>query len=82
MGAVGNERLDECNAVHEAGHAVVALLLNVPVHFVHLNLPDPDRGAGRCYRMKADPESAILIGFAGVGAELISPWDEAVGLLV
>jgi hypothetical protein len=67
-------RLDELNAIHEAGHAVVALLLGTTLCYVQLNHPSQDggNGFGRCARLAArDCESEVLIKFAGVGAELI-----------
>jgi hypothetical protein len=68
------ELLDELNAFHEAGHAVMTLLMAVPLGYVQLMThPSQDgNGFGRTARRKAeDPESEVLIKFAGVGAELI-----------
>jgi hypothetical protein len=68
------ELLDEVNAIHEAGHAVMALLLGVPLGYVQLNHPSYDggNGFGCCARGDAtNCEAEVLIKFSGVGAELI-----------
>jgi hypothetical protein len=69
-----DEHLDEYNAIHEAGHAVVTLLLGVFLDCVRLMThPREDgNGHGRCARGNTkDSEDEVLIKFAGVGAELI-----------
>ncbi len=65
---------DEVTAYHEAGHAVVALVLGRPVHRVSV-LPDRDR-LGVCefqkgvFRPSEDwLEREILIALAGIAAE-------------
>jgi len=68
------ELLDEINAIHEAGHAVVTILVGVSLGCVELVHPSQDVGDefGRCYRgITTDSETEVLIKFAGVGAELI-----------
>src|SRR3954469_18994985 len=77
---------DEATAYHEAGHAVVALALDRPVHRVSV-LPNRDR-SGQCefgkgvFRPSEDwLEREILIALAGVAAEArrtgTYAWDEA-----
>jgi ATP-dependent Zn protease len=65
---------NELTAYHEAGHAVVAMALDRPVHRVSI-LPNRDR-AGQCefgkgvYRPSEDAlEREILIALAGMAAE-------------
>jgi ATP-dependent Zn protease len=65
---------DEATAYHEAGHAVVALALNRPVHRVTI-LPDSD-SLGTCefgksvFRPSEDwLEREILISLGGIAAE-------------
>jgi hypothetical protein len=64
--------VDEANAIHESGHAVITLLLGITLHYVWLNDPSGGEEFGECARLDApDYESEILIEFAGVGTELI-----------
>jgi len=68
------ERLDIVNCYHEAGHAVMALVLGADFQYVELAHPSQDggNGFGRSARNGiVDNESQVLIKFAGVGAELI-----------
>jgi hypothetical protein len=60
---------DKCNAIHEAGHAVMALLLGVPLCRVWLS--EDNDGFGGCAHLIRDCETEVLIKFAGAGAELI-----------
>jgi len=68
------EKLDVINCYHEAGHAVMALMLGADFQYVELTHPSQDGGHvfGRSARIGlVDSESQVLIKFAGVGAELI-----------
>jgi hypothetical protein len=88
MSAPTNEtpKYDPATAYHEAGHAVVALILGRPVHHVSV-LPSRER-LGVCefrnpvFRPSEDwLEREILISLAGLAAEAIHTgnygWDEA-----
>src|SRR6185436_14159619 len=65
---------DESTAFHEAGHAVVALVLDRPVHRVSV-LPNHERlgqcefGKGRFKPSEDSLEREILIALAGLAAE-------------
>lgn len=65
---------DETTAYHEAGHAVVALCLDRPVHRVSV-LPNRERlghcefGKGRFKPSEDSLEREILIALAGLAAE-------------
>ena len=77
---------DEATAYHEAGHAVVALALDRPVHRVSV-LPNRDRlghcefGKGRFRPTEDWLEREILIALGGLAAEARQTgtygWDEA-----
>src|SRR5947209_2611109 len=73
---------DQATAYHEAGHAVVALVLGRPVHHVSI-LPDRER-AGQCefgksvLRPSEDwLEREILISLGGIAAEARHTGDYA-----
>lgn len=58
------ELLDEYNAIHEAGHAVMTLLLGVSLGYVQLmtHPREDENGFGRTARREAGtPESEVLI---------------------
>lgn len=65
---------DEVTAYHEAGHAVIALCLDRPVHRVSV-LPNSERlgqcefGKGRFKPSEDSLEREILIALAGLAAE-------------
>jgi hypothetical protein len=65
---------DEVTAYHEAGHAVIALTLDRPVHRVSV-LPNRERlgqcefGKGRFKQSEDALEREILIALAGLAAE-------------
>src|SRR5882724_12821034 len=77
---------DEATAYHEAGHAVVALLLDRPVQCVSI-LPDRDHlgvcefGKGVCRPSEDWLEREMLIALGGIAAEArftgIYAWDAA-----
>jgi hypothetical protein len=66
------ELLDEVNSIHEAGHAVVAVLLGVEVFYVLSPFPSTAYDLGECSRSSnVSDEDDVLIKFAGAGAEVM-----------
>lgn len=68
------EKIDELNAIHEAGHAVMAALTSTLIHTVVSPMPtldDHDRFGYVLRSLSANEWSEVLIGLAGPGAEVI-----------
>ena len=66
------QKLEIINSLHEAGHAVVTILVGTQLLQVQLHAPNWDDDFGYCMRGQApDDMSELLIRFAGEGAELV-----------
>ena len=66
------QRFEIMDSLHEASHAVMALLVGAYVGDVYLGGSSMDGDFGYCRRSAApDDLSEVLIKFAGVGGELI-----------
>jgi|ERR1039458_2405393 hypothetical protein len=72
MDANLQQKLEIMNSLHEAGHAVMALLVGAYVVEIQIHSANRAGGFGYCKRSPApDDMSELLITFAGVGAELV-----------
>lgn len=69
-----NQILDEVHAIHEAGHAVLALMLGGTVESIQFHDDYAWNGSAavaRCFVSHNDPEAEALINLAGAGAEIL-----------